>query len=36
MITDAKKEAITRRAAERLREREAPITFELDVTLVVG
>ena len=35
-ITDAKKEAITRRATERMRSMTEPIKFELSINLVVG
>lgn len=35
-ITDAKKEAIARRATERMKAWPGSVKFELDITLVVG
>lgn len=35
-ITDGKKEAIMRRATERMRAMTEPIKFELNINLVVG
>jgi hypothetical protein len=35
-ITDAKKEAITRRALEKMRESKDPLNVELSISLAVG